>query len=247
MLQTQLRYIQTVLTFGIFITIFLNNENLIISCFVGLILAWQLELLACELRTTNNEFVLILLLLITSFSPVATIFFEISEIKNIIFLISILIGIFYLTFKDISISTFGNNYLITFISFFLVSFFVSETFRENLDFLTFLFLILFFIKTLATFFNIQFSNYQYFFNFFASFFVVTTVSLFAGFTIQYVLIAAGLISIFTVIMNFLFQRNRREYKYFSTLTTQIYLFDYLVSFLFALYFVDVLNLINGLF
>ena len=100
MLQTQLRYIQTVLTFGIFITIFLNNENLIISCFVGLILAWQLELLACELRTTNNEFVLILLLLITSFSPVATIFFEISEIKNIIFLISILIGIFYLTFKD---------------------------------------------------------------------------------------------------------------------------------------------------
>ena len=86
MLQTQLRYIQTVLTFfGIFITIFLNNENLIISCFVGLILAWQLELLACELRTTSNEFILILLLLITSFSPVATIFFEISEIKNMIF------------------------------------------------------------------------------------------------------------------------------------------------------------------
>jgi len=76
MLQTQLRYIQTVLTFGIFITIFLNNENLIISCFVGLILAWQLELLACELRTTSNEFILILLLLITSFSPVMTIFFE---------------------------------------------------------------------------------------------------------------------------------------------------------------------------
>ena len=112
MLQTQLRYIQTVLTFGIFITIFLNNENLIISCFVGLILAWQLELLACELRTTNNEFILILLLLITSFSPVATIFFEVSEIKNMIFLISILIGIFYLTFKDISISTFGNAYLV---------------------------------------------------------------------------------------------------------------------------------------
>ena len=124
MLQTQLRYIQTVLTFGIFITIFLNNENLIISCFVGLILAWQLELLACELRTTNNEFVLILLLLITSFSPVTIIFFEVSEIKNMIFLISILIGIFYLTFKDISLSTFGNAYLVTFISFFLVSFFV---------------------------------------------------------------------------------------------------------------------------
>ena len=161
MLQTQLRYIQTLLTFGIFITIFLNNENLIISCFVGLILAWQLELLACELRTTNNEFVLILLLLITSFSPVATIFFDVSEIKNMIFLISILIAIFYLTFKDISISTFGNAYLVTFISFFLVSFFVSKTFSENLDYLTFLFLILFFIKTLATFFNIQFSNYQF--------------------------------------------------------------------------------------
>ena len=195
MLQTQLRYIQTVLTFGIFITIFLNNENLIISCFVGLILAWQLELLACELRTTSNEFKLILLLLITSFSPVATIFFEISEIKSLIFLISILIGIFYLTFKDISISTFGNAYLVTFISFFLVSFFISKTFSENIDYLTFLFLILFFIKTLATFFNIQFSNYQYFFNFFASFFVVSTVSLFSGFSIQYVLIAAGLISV----------------------------------------------------
>ena len=130
----------------------LNNENLIISCFVGLILAWQLELLACELRTTNNEFVLILLLLITSFSPVATIFFEVSEIKNLIFLISILIGIFYLTFKDISISTFGNAYLVTFISFFLVSFFVSKTFSENLDYLTFLFLILFFIRLVILFF-----------------------------------------------------------------------------------------------
>ena len=134
MLQTQLRYIQTVLTFGIFITIFLNNENLITSCFVGLILAWQLELLACELRTTSNEFILILLLLITSFSPVMTIFFEVSEIKNMIFLISILIGIFYLTFKDISITTFGNAYLVTFISFFLISFFVSKTFSENLIF-----------------------------------------------------------------------------------------------------------------
>ena len=247
MLQTQLRYIQIVLTFGIFITIFLNNEYLIISCFVGLILSWQLELLACELRINNNEFILILLLLITSFSPVLTIFIEISEIKNMIFFISILISILYLIFRDIRISMFGNAYLITFISFFLISFFVSETFGENLDFLTFLFLILFFIKTLATFVNIQFSNYQFFFNFFASFFVVTTVSLFTGFTIQYVLIAAGLISIFTVLMNFLFQRNRREYKYFSKITTQIYLFDYLVSFLFALYFVDVLNLINGLF
>ena len=43
------------------------------------------------------------------------------------------------------------------------------------------------------------------------------------------------------------EMSEREYKYFSTLTTQIYLYDYLVSFLFALYFVDVLNLINGLF
>ena len=217
MLQPQLRYIQTVLTFGIFITIFLNNENLIISCFVGLILAWQLELLACELRTTSNEFILILLLLITSFSPVATIFFEVSEIKNMIFLLSILIAIFYLTFKDISISTFGNAYLVTFISFFLVSFFVSKTFSENLDYLTFLFLILFFIKTLATFFNIQFSNYQYFFNFFASFFVITTVSLFSGFTIQYVLIAAGLISIFTVVMNFLFRETEGNINIFQHL------------------------------
>ena len=62
MLQTQLRYVQTVLTFGIFITIFLNNSSLIIACFVGLALAWQLELLLCELRTDNNEFIFILLL-----------------------------------------------------------------------------------------------------------------------------------------------------------------------------------------
>ena len=165
MLQTQLRYVQTVLTFGIFITIFLNNNSLIIACFVGLALAWQLELLLCELRTDNNEFIFILLLLSISFIPVLTSFLEIDDIKGMIFLVSILIGILYLIFNEISISTFGSSYLVTVISFYIISFCVSNEFIENLDYLTFLFLILFFIKTLATFFNIQFSNYQYFFNF----------------------------------------------------------------------------------
>ena len=85
MLQTQLRYIQTVLTFGIFITIFLDNSNLTVACFVGLALAWQLELLLCELRTDNNEFIFILLLLLTSFIPVLTSFLEINDIKSMIF------------------------------------------------------------------------------------------------------------------------------------------------------------------
>ena len=164
-----------------------------------------------------------------------------------IFLVSILVGILYLVFNEISISTFGSSYLVTVISFYIISFCVSNEFIENLDYLTFLFLMLFFIKTLATFLNIQFSNYQYFFNFFASFFVITTISLFLGFSFEYILITAGLVSISTTILNFLFQRNRREYKYFSELTTQIYLYDYLIAFLFSLYFVDVLNLINGLF
>ena len=247
MLQTQLRYIQTVLPFGIFITLFLNNSNLTVACFVGLALAWQLELLLCELRTDNNEFIFILLLLLTSFMPVLTSFLEINDIKSMIFLVSILVGILYLVFNEISISTFGSSYLVTVISFYIISFCVSKEFIENLDYLTFLFLMLFFIKTLATFLNIQFSNYQYFFNFFASFFVITTISLFLGFNFQYILITAGLVSIFTTILNFLFQRNRREYKYFSELTTQIYLYDYLIAFLFSLYFVDVLNMINGLF
>ena len=247
MLQTQLRYVQTVLTFGIFITIFLNNSSLTIACFVGLALAWQLELLLCELRTDNNEFIFILLLLSISFIPVLTSFLEIDNTNGMIFLVSILVGILYLVFNEISISTFGSSYLVTVISFNIISFCVSKEFIENLDYLTFLFLMLFFIKTLATFLNIQFSNYQYFFNFFASFFVITTISLFLGFSFEYILIAAGLVSISTTILNFLFQRNRREYKYFSELTTQIYLYDYLIAFLFSLYFVDVLNLINGLF
>ena len=134
MLQTQLRYVQTVLTFGIFITIFLNNSSLIIACFVGLALAWQLELLLCELRTDNNEFIFILLLLSISFIPVLTSFVEIDDINGMIFLVSILVGILYLVFNEISISTFGSSYLVTVISFYIISFCVSKEFIENLDY-----------------------------------------------------------------------------------------------------------------
>ncbi len=50
-----------------------------------------------------------------------------------------------------------------------------------------------------------------------------------------------------VFVNFLILKIRYEFEYISELTNEIYLYDYLVAFLFSFYFVDSLNIINGLF
>ena len=72
-------------------------------------------------------------------------------------------------------------------------------------------------------------------------------NLFSGFDIQFVFLTAVIVSIFTVFFNLLFLRNRQEYEYFAELTSQIFIFDYLIAFLLAFYFVDAVKIVNGLF
>tara|TARA_B110000495_G_scaffold27607_1_gene20583 strand:+ start:187 stop:534 length:348 start_codon:yes stop_codon:yes gene_type:complete len=114
-------------------------------------------------------------------------------------------------------------------------------------YLTYLFLLLFFIKTIATLFNIQFSNFQYFFNFFAALIVFVGVSSFYDFTISHIFLAGVTTALFTVLINFLSLKLRFESEYINELPTQVYLYDYLVAFLLSLYLVDAINVVNGLF
>ena len=247
MLQTQIRYIQNVLTLSIFISIFLNNLPLITAALVGIILAWHLETLICELRTDNKDIVLVLSFLFIAFIPV---FISNSDMNTKIitlFIFSIVLSVLMLITKDIELHKIGNLVMITIFAYILINFFVSDEFRDNYEYVTFLFLILFFLKTMATFLKVQFSNFQYFLNFFGSFFVITVISIFSGFDIQFVFITAVIVSIFTVFFNLLFLRNRQEYEYFSELTTQIFIFDYLIAFMLSFYFVDAVKIVNGLF
>ena len=247
MLQTQIRYIQTVLLVSIFVTIFLENQSLVIATYIGLILCWQTELLICELKSEKKELLLILCLLSLSFFPVLDHELNILSNNVILFFISIFLGIVFILFGKINIYSFGHLIFISSIALLLNNYVMSKLFFENIEFITFLFLMLFFIKTLATFLNIQFSNFQYFFNFFAAFFVITIISLFSGHKIQFIFITAGLVSLISTILNFLIQRNRGGYQYFSATKTQIFIYDYMISFLFSLLVTDALNLLNGVF
>jgi hypothetical protein len=106
---------------------------------------------------------------------------------------------------------------------------------------------LFFIKTIATLFNVQFSNFQYFFDFFAAFIVFVGISSFYDYKITHIVLAGLATALFCVLINFLILKIRFESEYTNELSTQVYLYDYLVGFLLSLYFVDAINIVNGLF
>jgi hypothetical protein len=50
-----------------------------------------------------------------------------------------------------------------------------------------------------------------------------------------------------VLINFLILKLRFESEFINELSTQVYLYDYLVAFLLSLFFVDAVNIVNGLF
>ena len=129
----------------------------------------------------------------------------------------------------------------------VIHFILTQYFQDNIMYLTYLFLLLFFIKTIATLFNVQFSNFQYFFNFFAAAIVFVGVSSFYDYLILHVLLAGVITALFTVLINFLILKLRFESEYVNELSTQVFLYDYLIAFLLSLYFVDALNIVNGLF
>ena len=248
MFQTQLRFVQIILTFSIFAGLLLRNTPLLIAALVGLVLVWQLEMLTGQLRIDTNEYLLTIIFIGLTFFPV--IFTEVEILQSVINLFYILLLVLSLVmvlFQDLSISKIGNTVFSTIFSFTIVSFIMSEVFFVNLNHIIYLFLSLFFLKTIATFLNVQFSNFQYFFNFFAVLVVMIGVTSFYDFQFIYIILGSASTALSTVFVNFLILKIRYEFEHISELTNEIYLYDYLIAFLFSLYFVDSLNIINGLF
>jgi len=248
MFQRQLRYVQIILTLSIFGGLLISNRPLLIASLVGLILVWQLEMLTGQLRIDTNEYLLITIFIFLTFLPVIFSGFELVDSIIILFYVSLLaLSIIMILFQDLNISKIGNTIFSTIFSFITISFIFSKTFNDNLNYIVYLFLSLFFLKTIATFLNVQFSNFQYFFNFFAVLIVMIGVTSFYDYQFIYILLGSASTALSVVFVNFLILKIRYEFEYISELTNEIYLYDYLVAFLFSLYFVDSLNIINGLF
>ena len=159
----------------------------------------------------------------------------------------ILAILYFMLQSDINIYKVGNSLLATVIAMLINGFIVSSVFQENIIYVSFMMLLLLFLKTLATYFNTQFGNFQFFFNFFLVFIIFLGISSFYEFVMIHVLIASAATALFTTFLTFMFIKIRYEYKLTSKLSNQIYIFDYLFAFICSLYIVDSLNVINGLF
>ena len=247
MLEVQIRYIQFVLTTSIFIGLLMDNVQLLTTVFVGLILVWQLEMLVGQLRLDTKEYRLILIFISLSFLPVVFNILSETTIEALFYIVLLAVPILGVLFLDLNIFKLGNLLFSTIISMSVIHFIVSQFFQDSITYLTYLFLLLFFIKTIATLFNVQFSNFQYFFDFFAAFIVFVGISSFYDYKITHIFLAGLATALFCVLINFLILKIRFESEYTNELSTQVYLYDYLVGFLLSLYFVDAINIVNGLF
>jgi hypothetical protein len=247
MLEVQIRYIQFVLTTSIFIGLLMDNVQLLTAVFVGLILVWQLEMLVGQLRLDTKEYRLILIFISLTFLPVVFNILSETTIEALFYIVLLAVPILGVLFLDLNIFKLGNLLFSTIISMAVIHFIVSQFFQDSITYLTYLFLLLFFIKTIATLFNVQFSNFQYFFDFFAAFIVFVGISSFYDYKITHIVLAGLATALFCVLINLLILKIRFESEYTNELSTQVYLYDYLVGFLLSLYFVDAINIVNGLF
>lgn len=247
MLEVQIRYIQFVLTTSIFVGLLMDNVQLLTAVFVGLILVWQLEMLVGQLRLDTKEYRLILIFISLTFLPVVFNILSETTIEALFYMVLLAVPILGVLFLDLNIFKLGNLLFSTIISMAVIHFIVSQFFQDSITYLTYLFLLLFFIKTIATLFNVQFSNFQYFFDFFAAFIVFVGISSFYDYKITHIFLAGLATALFCVLINFLILKIRFESEYTNELSTQVYLYDYLVGFLLSLYFVDAINIVNGLF
>ncbi len=243
----QLRYVQIILTLAIFAGLLLNSAALLSATFVGLVLIWHLEMLVAQLRIDTNEYLLILVFIFLGFFPVISNNLLSFSFTTTTYLCLLIFSILFVSYTNISIYKFGHVVFSTIFSFSTVAFIMSEKYQENISYIAYLFLSLFFLKTLATFLSVQFSNFQYFFNFFACLIVMVGISSFYEYKLIFIVLTAISTSLFVVFVNFLLLRIRYESEYITEITNEIYLYDYLVAFMFSLYFVDSLNILNGLF
>ena len=108
-------------------------------------------MLTGQLRIDTNEYLLTIIFIFLSFLPV--IFSSVAaeqSVVNLIYLSLLALSIIMVLFQELSISKIGNTIFSTIFSFTIISFIMSETFNENLNYIVYLFLSLFFLKTIAT-------------------------------------------------------------------------------------------------
>ena len=248
MIQVQLRYFQYILSVAIFAGIVISSTPLISACFVGLTLIWLTEMLVGQFDINTEKFYVVLVLLLIAFSTVSIKSLSPDTNLSYLFVGALVMAILYFLLQpDINIYKVGNSLLATVIAMLVNGFIIGSVFQENIIYVSFMMLLLLFLKTLATYFNIQFGNFQFFFNFFLVFIIFSGISSFYDFVMTYVLIAAAATALFTTFLTFMFIKIRYEYELTSKLSNQIYIFDYLFAFICSLYIVDSLNVINGLF
>ena len=63
----------------------------------------------------------------------------------------------------------------------------------------------------------------------------------------YIFLAGLTTALFTTLITFMFVKIRLEYELTARLSSQIYIFDFMLAFIASLYIVDSLNVVNGLF
>jgi len=248
MFQIQLRYFQYILSLGIFVGILISNKALISACFVGLALVWLTEMLIGQFDLKSEQYLIILTFLLISFSTVAIQSIYPGINKTTLLISSLLITVVYFLFQQvINVYKIGNVFMVLVATFVVNGFIVSDNFQENIFYVSYLYLLLLFLKTLATYLNVQFSNFQFFFNFFVVSVVFIGVSSFYSFNTINIFLAGLTTALFTTLLTFLFVKIRFEHELTTQLSNQIYIFDFLFAFITSLYFVDSLNVINGLF
>jgi hypothetical protein len=248
MFQIQLRYFQYILSASIVAGLLLDSFALITAAFVGIALTWLSEMLIAQFEIASEKYLVVMVILLLSFSSTVVLsFVESMELNVLMLLLIIYVLTFFLFQQDVNIYKIGNALFLLMVSFLLNGFFTSTQYTENISFIATLYVSILALKTLATYFNIQFSNFQFFFNFFGVFIVVVGFSSFDSYQTLDIVLAAITVATFTTLLNFLFIKIRFEYELTSSLTNQIYIFDFLIAFLVSIYAVDALNILNGLF
>lgn len=248
MFQIQLRYFQYILSISIALGFLLDNTQLITAAFVGIVLTWVAEMLSAQFEITSEKYLVILIVLLLSFSSVIALSYMDMMNMNVLFIVLLIFSLtFFLFQQDVNIYKIGNVFFVLVVSFLVNGFLGSQEFFDNINLISILFVTLLTLKTLATYLNIQFSNFQFYFNFFAVVVVMGGVSSFYTFETLDIILASITVGLLTTLLNFLFIKIRFEYELTSSLSSQIFIFDYLVAFIISIYAVDALNILNGLF
>ena len=248
MFQIQLRYFQYILSISIALGFLLDNTQLITAAFVGIVLTWAAEMLSAQFEITSEKYLVILIVLLLSFSSVIAFSYMEMMNMNVLFIALLIFSLtFFLFQQDVNIYKIGNVFFVLVVSFLVNGFLGSQEFFDNINLISILFVTLLTLKTLATYLNIQFSNFQFYFNFFAVVVVMGGVSSFYTFETLDIILASITVGLLTTLLNFLFIKIRFEYELTSSLSSQIFIFDYLVAFIISIYAVDALNILNGLF